>query len=206
MAALAAGVRIFDHAGVRRHDGHDRASRRRTSARECHGLDGAGNHIKFPRLAGQKPEYIIKQLNDFRAGRRKNDGGQMQKMATELEEEDIPRVADWFSKQTPPWPKPTIDVEPDLARARRSQPLEATARPAACPATARPRPISTTGRIVAPRLAGQRDYYIAKQLRDFRDGRRGNDPDDIMRKIALRLTDAEIDSLSVFLSQNPALP
>ena len=66
---------------------------------ECHGLDGAGNHIKFPRLAGQKPDYIIKQLNDFRDGRRTNDGGQMQRMATELEEKDIPQVAEWFSKQ-----------------------------------------------------------------------------------------------------------
>ena len=66
---------------------------------ECHGLDGAGNRIKFPRLAGQKPKYIIKQLSDFRDGHRKNDGGQMQKMVTELDPKDVPRVADWFSTQ-----------------------------------------------------------------------------------------------------------
>ncbi len=172
---------------------------------ECHGLDGAGNHIKFPRLAGQKADYIIKQLNDFRAGRRKNDGGQMEKTATELEEKDIPLVADWFSKQEAPWPKPTIDVEPDLARAKQLATAGANGSPGCLSCHSATSPYLFDRPYVAPRLAGQRDYYIAKQLRDFRDGRRGNDPDDTMRKIALRLTDAEINSLSVYLSQNPAL-
>ena len=172
---------------------------------ECHGLDGAGNHIKFPRLAGQKPEYIIKQLNDFRSGRRKNDGGQMERMATELEEKDIPQVADWFSKQEAPWPKPTIDAELEFARARQLATAGANGSPGCLSCHSAASPYLYDRPYVAPRLAGQRDYYIAKQLRDFRDGRRGNDPDDIMRKIVLRLTDAEINSLSVYLSQNPAL-
>jgi cytochrome c553 len=172
---------------------------------ECHGLDGAGNHIKFPRLAGQKREYIVKQLNDFRAGRRKNDGGQMQKTATELDEEDIPRVADWFSKQEPPWPKPTIEGEPDLARARRLATSGTDAAPGCLSCHSATSPYLYDRPIVAPRLAGQRDYYIAKQLKDFRDGRRGNDPDGIMRQIALKLDDAEISALAVLLSQNPEL-
>jgi cytochrome c553 len=86
---------------------------------ECHGLDGAGNRIKFPRLAGQKQSYIAGQLYDFRAGRRKNDGGQMQQTSTEIAATDIERVADWFAKQTPPWPRLTIETEPDMERARR---------------------------------------------------------------------------------------
>jgi cytochrome c553 len=36
------------------------------SCGSCHGLDGAGNRIKFPRLAGQSRAYVVKQLNDFR--------------------------------------------------------------------------------------------------------------------------------------------
>ncbi len=59
--------------------------------------------------------------------------------------------------------------------------------------------------VEAPRIAGQRDFYIAKELTDFRDGRRHNDPDQIMTKIARRLSDADIASLAIFLSQNPAL-
>ena len=70
----------------------------------CHGLDGAGNRVKFPRLAGQSRAYIVKQLNDFRDGHRQNDGGQMLEAATELNETDRGRVADWFAKQTAPCP------------------------------------------------------------------------------------------------------
>jgi cytochrome c553 len=172
---------------------------------ECHGLDGAGNHIKFPRLAGQKREYIVKQLNDFRAGHRKNDGGQMKKNATELEKEDIPRVADWFSRQGPPWPKPTIEGELDLARARRLAISGTDSAPGCLSCHSATSSYLADRPIVAPRIAGQRDFYIAKQLKDFRDGRRGNDPDGIMRRIALRLDEAEISALAVFLSQNPEL-
>jgi cytochrome c553 len=173
---------------------------------ECHGLDGAGNRIKFPRLAGQKPSYIVKQLHNFREGRRKNDGGQMQKTATEIEEKDIPRVAEWFAKQTAPWPKPTIDAEPDLTRARKLS-LSGVDGLDACLSCHSAAALGLLDRpIVAPRIAGQYDYYIAKQLIDYRDGRRSESgPDQIMTKIARRLSDADIIGLAVFLSQNPAL-
>jgi len=167
---------------------------------ECHGLDGAGNRIKFPRLAGQKQPYIIKQLFDFRAGRRKNDGGQMQKTATELDEADIPRVAEWFEGQTPPWPKPTIDAAPDLTRARQLA-LHGDTGIRACLSCHSAGSQRLLGN--APRVAGQRDYYIAKELNDFREGRRLNDPKQVMNRIARRLSDAEIVSLAIFLSQNP---
>jgi cytochrome c553 len=172
---------------------------------ECHGLDGAGNRIKFPRLAGQKQPYIIKQLFDFRAGRRKNDGGQMQKTATELEEANIPRVAEWFASQTPPWPKLTMEAAPDLARARqlamhgdRDAKIPACL---SCHSATSPRLLVRS--VDAPRIAGQRDFYIAKELNDFREGRRGNDPDQMMTRIARRLAGDDIASLAIFLSQNP---
>ena len=172
---------------------------------ECHGLDGAGNRIKFPRLAGQKQSYIISQLLDFRAGRRKNDDGQMQETADELAKVDIPRVADWFANQTAPWPKLTIDAKPDLAHARQ---LALSGR-SGIPACLSCHSAASLGMLDepfdAPRIAGQRDYYIAKELTDYRDGRRSNDPKRMMQKIAQRLTDTEIVSLAILFSQNPSL-
>jgi cytochrome c553 len=172
---------------------------------ECHGLDGAGNRIKFPRLAGQKQSYIISQLLDFRAGRRKNDDGQMQETADELAKADIPRVADWFANQTAPWPKLTIDAKPDLARARQ---LALSGR-SGIPACLSCHSAASLGMLDepfdAPRIAGQRDYYIAKELTDYRDGRRNNDPKRMMQKIAQRLTDSEIVSLAILFSQNPSM-
>lgn len=173
---------------------------------ECHGLFGDGNRIKFPRLAGQEPHYIMKQLQDFRHGRRTNDGGQMQKTATEITEKDIPVVAKYFSEQTPPWPKRTIDDEVDLARARKLA-IKGADGMDSCLSCHSDAQIGLLDKpIVAPRVAGQRDFYIAKELRDYRAGRRSkNDPDQIMTKIARRLSDADITALAVFLSQNPQL-
>lgn len=171
---------------------------------DCHGLDGAGNRIKFPRLAGQKRAYIVKQLNDFRHGRRHND--QMDKIATEIKQADISKVAEWFESQTPPWPKPTLDGEPDLVRAKQLS-LKGADGMDACLSCHSAPALGILGRpIVAPRIAGQWDYFIAKQLFDYRAGRRkDNDADQIMTKIALRLSDADINGLAMFLSQNPAL-
>lgn len=166
----------------------------------CHGLDGAGNNVKFPRLAGQKPAYIVKQLIDFRAGRRENDGGQMVKIATELAEAEILSVAEWFARQTPVWPKPTMEESADPARARQLATAGTDGIPACLSCH---NGFSLTGR--GPRLAGQRDFYIAKQLADFRAGRRDNDPDKVMQTLARQLTEADIAALAVFLSQNPDL-
>lgn len=172
----------------------------------CHGLFGAGNRIKFPRLAGQNSQYIMKQLQDFRHGRRTNDGGQMQQTSTEVKEEDIPRVAKYFSEQTPPWPKRTIEIEVDLARAR-TLAIKGADGMKACLSCHSEAQIGLLDKpIVVPRIAGQRDFYIAKQLRDYRDGlRSNNDPDQIMTKIARRLSDIDIVGLAIFLSQNPKL-
>lgn len=171
----------------------------------CHGLDGAGNNIKFPRIAGLKPGYMRKQLNDFRAGHRQNDGGQMQKMMTELEEADIERIAEWFASQTPPWPKLTMDNETDPARIRQMVTKGVGGIPACLSCHSVVAPELAHGPIVAGRIAGQRDFYIAKQLADFRDGRRSNDTDKMMQRVAQKLSPADITGLAAFLSQNPDL-
>jgi cytochrome c553 len=170
---------------------------------QCHGLDGAGNHIKFPRLAGQNRAYIAEQLADFRAGRRRND--QMLKTTTELAVANVPRVADWFASQTPAWPKLTMEAPGDLTRARTLALKGVDGMPAclSCHSAAGLGLMDLA--LPASRVAGQRDFYIARQLVAFRDGSRDNDPKAIMRKIASRLTDADIVELAVFLSQNPTL-
>ena len=171
----------------------------------CHGVDGDGNSIKFPRLAGQRPEYLIKQLTDFRMGRRRNDGSQMQASATELGEADLKRVAEWFASQTPPWPQPTMNDEVDLSRIRKLV-VEGSGSVPACRSCHHSKPAERAGpSVVAPRIAGQRDFYIAKQLADFRTGERDNDAGKLMRRIANGLSAADIAGLAMYLSQNPEL-
>lgn len=59
----------------------------------CHGASGEGNG-QFPRLAGQHPEYLAKQLADFKSGLRKNDA--MKAIAANLSEDDIKALAAFF--------------------------------------------------------------------------------------------------------------
>jgi cytochrome c553 len=166
----------------------------------CHGLDGAGNSVKFPRIAGQPEEYIIDQLQAFLNGRRRNDGGQMQATVTEIAEDDFPLVARWFAGQTPPWPDQTLEADADAPRIRQIAVHGVKGAPG-CLSCHHAYP-TEVGAEVVPRIAGQRDFYIAKQLMDYRDGKRGGVA---MQLIAKELSDSDIGGLAVFLSRNPAL-
>jgi len=71
----------------------------------CHGPRGKGKSEKitqFPRIGGQHRDYIIKNLNDFKAGLRGNDpGGMMQDIAKRLKDDEIKAVAEYLSAQLP---------------------------------------------------------------------------------------------------------
>jgi cytochrome c553 len=172
----------------------------------CHGMDGLSAVARFPRLAGQKAAYIEKQLQDFRTGRRGNDGGQMEAIVTEITEEEVHEVARYFAGLTPPPPIPAGNADESAALAGRLVHQGDSARGipacASChlpgAATARTRPPES-----APHLAAQHPAYIAKQLRDFREGKRANDPTAGMSAIAKALSEAEIDALAGFFAAMP---
>lgn len=68
------------------------------TCRVCHGIDGAGTNPMIPNIGGQSAEYLSKQLQDFRAGRREDP--QMSIIARDLTDEDIKAVADWYASVT----------------------------------------------------------------------------------------------------------
>src|SRR5262245_66333226 len=68
----------------------------------CHSLDGISAMARFPKLAGQRAAYIVKQVRDFRDGRRSNDGGQMQASASDIEDDDLDKKAAYFAGLPPP--------------------------------------------------------------------------------------------------------
>ena len=61
----------------------------------CHGLDGRGTQSMVANIGGQQKQYLVKQLNDFRAGRREH--AQMSIIAQMLSDEDIDNLTDWYS-------------------------------------------------------------------------------------------------------------
>ncbi len=64
------------------------------ACRVCHALDGLGTNSMIPNIGGQSTEYLSKQLQDFRAGRREDP--QMSIIARDLTDEDIKALADWY--------------------------------------------------------------------------------------------------------------
>lgn len=163
----------------------------------CHSLNGISRMAKFPKLAGQVPAYIMKQIGDFREGRRTNDGEQMQAMAGVIEPKNIPVVAKYFAglPVPPPAEAPPADVialaEPLAAKgdAKRGLP--------ACLSCHAKGTVASSG---APRIEAQHADYISKQLTDFKAGTRTNDPDKVMEGVAGKLSDDEISALGRYFA------
>jgi len=151
----------------------------------CHGLEGQSRTGKFPHLAGQKPAYIEAQLTAFLGGLRTNDGGQMASIVTELSPEDIPVVVQWFSQQPPPSPAPA-PVDETGAQ------LVASAGCLDCHgAQSAPN---------VPHIAAQHSRYLAKQMRDFRDGLRSHSPFAEDHQIAFSTMEDGIDQIAAYLA------
>jgi cytochrome c553 len=166
----------------------------------CHSLDGVSRMAKFPKLAAQVPAYIEKQIRDFRAAKRTNDGEQMQGMAGLIAEKDIPVVAKYFGGLPPPPPAdpPAADVAKAGATLfRQGDAARGLLACASCHGK------DNTAAAGAPRLEAQHADYVVKQLTDFRSGDRANDPGGVMAGVAAKLTDADIRTVGDFLAAEP---
>jgi cytochrome c553 len=159
----------------------------------CHGVDGNSYAPNWPNLAEQDPHYIIKQLQDFQSGARKNET--MTSMAANLTKEDMADIAAYFSEQK-------LKTEAGKGNNAGRKLYVAGNRYTKVPACASchgPHGVGNDpGRI--PRLAGQKVEYTVKQLQDFRNGTRSNDRNSIMQNIASRLTDKEIQNVAAYLA------
>lgn len=166
----------------------------------CHSLNGISPMAKFPKLAGQKAAYIEKQLRDFRAGHRSNDGGAMEAIVTgELAEENIPVVADYFSKLPAPPADPSGGEELKDAKKLFETGDEARSIPACVSCHVE----NNKDLPLAPRITAQHSAYVEKQLRDFKSGERANDERMVMRDIAKALSDEDISQLAQFIAAQP---
>ncbi len=161
----------------------------------CHGADGNSVSPIYPVLAGQHPEYITKQLRDFKSGARRN--AIMAPNVVGLTDEDMVNLGAYFAAQTP---KTRLAKDPELMAA--GQRLYKGGNPGSgVPACASCHGPSGAGIPVQfPRLAGQHARYVEAQLRNFRSGDRANDGGKMMQVIARKLTDREMRAVAEFVS------
>ena len=174
--------------------GNDRGA---TACQTCHASDGSGTAAAgFPRLAGLNPGYLAKQLHDFQQGTR-NDPV-MQPIAKALSDVEVMNVAAYFAAQKPA-AAPIIRDDDLAARGARLALSGLWDKDIpACISCHGP-----AGRGVGvhfPALAGQHAEYIAKQMQAWRNGTRANDPQALMKGIALRVPAEDIAAVSAYFA------
>jgi len=153
----------------------------------CHGADGNSTNPLYPILAQQTARYIYLQLKDFKEGRRKDP--LMSPVAATLEQADMLKLADWFSKQKA---KPT-GFKPDPAKVEAGRKKADEVLCSMCHGG------DFVGQNEIPREAGQHYEYVKKQVLDFKAKRRTNDAGN-MTSVTSTLSDDDIDDLAQFVA------
>lgn len=160
----------------------------------CHGADGNSPAPTFPKLAGQGEGYLLKQMKDIKSGLRPvpTMAGQLDAMS----DQDLADIAAFYAAQTrspASAKKELVELGERVYRAGvRDKGI------AACTACHSPQ---GKGNAPAryPSLSGQFPEYIAAQLKAFRNDERVNDGETrIMRDVAARLSDKELEAVSSY--------
>ena len=167
----------------------------------CHGADGNSLITTYPKLAGQHAKYIEKQLKDLKlgatsAGKQGRYDPVMSAMAMPLSDEDMSDLAAYFSSlpiSSNSTPEDVVSTGKALYTAG-----DASRGLTACIACHGPRGNGTelSG---FPKISCQHADYVKAQLMKFRDDSRGNDMNAMMRDVAKKLTDADIEILSKYV-------
>ena len=159
----------------------------------CHGADGNSGSPENPKLAAQHPEYLAKQLSEFKSGKRAN--AIMSGMAGALSDEDMKNISAWLSNQKA---KPGFAKDKDTVALgeRIYRGGIADRQIAACAGCHSPTGAGIPSQY--PRLSGQHAQYNAAQLTAFRDGVRKNNLQ--MTQIAAKLNDREIKAVADYMA------
>lgn len=163
----------------------------------CHMPDGNSVVDMFPKLAGQHAQYLTKQLNDYKSGARQDDTmtGMAATLATEA---DVANVSAFFASKAAT-AATADDSKVALGKAIYRGGNSTTNLPA-CMGCHGP---NGSGNPTAkyPSLAGQHATYTINQLNAFRDGKRANDSNKMMRNVANKMTVAEIEAVANYIAQ-----
>ncbi len=158
----------------------------------CHGADGNSVITLNPKLAGQHPEYLLKQLTNFKEGKRAN--AVMGGMVANLSPQEMQDLAAYFAKQTTTLAKAKSNGAGSLGEKIYRGGIVATGVPA-CAACHGANGAGLPKQF--PRMSSQHADYTLAQLRTFRTGERANAP--MMMAIAAKMTDAEMQAVADYM-------
>jgi cytochrome c553 len=159
----------------------------------CHAADGNSTTPVNPKLAQQHPEYLVKQLQEFKSGKRAN--AVMSGMVAALSDDDMRNISAWLASK---------QAKPGFAKDKDSVALGeriyrggiADRQVAACAGCHSPNGAGIPSQY--PRLSGQHADYTTAQLIAFRDGVRKNSAQ--MTGVAAKMNDREIKAVADYIA------
>jgi cytochrome c553 len=166
----------------------------------CHAADGNSEAAANPKIAGQIPGYLHKQLANFKpqGGKKaERDNPIMAGMVANLSEAEMRNLAAFYSAQK---------LKPAAAKSKELAALGQKLYRGGIAASGVPACAGCHGPTGAgmpaqyPRIAGQFAEYVEAQLKAFRAGTRANDPNGMMRGVAVRMNDREIQAVAEYVA------
>jgi len=159
----------------------------------CHGAEGDSSSEIFPRLAGQHSEYIAKQLENFKSGKRNNTA--MRDMVAKLTPDEMLAIGRYFEKQSVP-----VEAPKDAGLAAVGKYIYHNGNKySGVPACASCHGAEARGTVALPRLASQFAIYTETQLKQFNTRERNND-NAVMHSIVSKMTPLEMSAVAEYLS------
>ena len=221
LLALSLALAFTSTSGILHAEGDISSGKEKAAACvSCHGDNGNSLVSSFPKLAQQHSSYLIKQLQAFKNGTRKNP--MMSSIAMGLTDEDMADIASYYAEQEVSANQlPVLDDDDDEkpATANGEKKVDGNAKLQAIIAQGSdlyrngdlPREVSACiachgpfgeGNKPAafPLLKSQHADYLIKTLTDFKNDSRSNNPENMMHMIAKKMTDEEIKAVSYRIS------
>jgi cytochrome c553 len=161
----------------------------------CHMSDGNSAGAPNPKLAGQHPEYLAKQLREYKS--KKRDNAVMLGFSAALSEQDILDVSAHFAAQKPKGSFAKTEGGKELGMRIYRGGIAEKGVPACA---------GCHGAVGAgmpaqyPRLAGQHADYTLEELKDFAEGKRANDQNKMMRSVASKMNEAEMKAVADYIA------
>lgn len=167
------------------------------SCQGCHGTDGNSPASMWPTLAGQSENYLIKQIKDFQSGARTDDT--MPSMVSGLSDQDIADISAYFSSKKAKASGASDDEGLITLGKKIFKGGNSESRLMACAGC---HGANAQGNNAAkfPSLIGQQSEYVLNQLQNFASGTRSNDMNKMMRNIATRMSQKEMEAVAAYLA------
>jgi len=162
----------------------------------CHGADGNSMVPGFPKLAGQQKVYLLRELKDYRSGKRVSEI--MAPLVSTLSDQDVADLADFYAKQKP---APGVAGDPTLLSVGKNLYLKGNSN-TDVPSCDSCHEEDGSGSGKFPRVAGQHVDYALDQFRLYATGKRTNGSR-VMQAVANRMSEEETRAVAEYMASMP---